>query len=317
MKTAPIQHPKRRTILLICLIIVAIYVLLPQFGSFQKSLSVLKTINLVPVSAALLSITATFFLAAQTYRLLSLKPLQYHRTVLVAVANMFTNRLLPAGTGSIATFYLYLRRNKHTVTQAGSVIAVNNFLGFAAHISLLGLIFLFYRQGFSGFKVPNVNPGYVVSVIGLVLVIVLLLTLKRSWHRRLRNNWRQLQKNAYYYLRYPKRLAGAFVSSMTLTLFHSATLWFCTMSVGLEITFLAALAVFSIGILAGTATPTPGGLGGTEAGLLAGLIGYQVPPEIALAAVIVYRLVGYWLTLVIGIFTYGYITRRGYLTATN
>lgn len=303
--------------MLICLIIIAIYVLLPQFASFQKSLSVLKDINVTPVIAALFSITATFFLAAQTYRFLSLKPLQYHRTVLIAIANMFTNRLLPAGTGSIATFYLYLRRNKHTVTQAGSVIAVNNFLGFAAHITLLGLIFVFYRQGFSGFQVPEFNTFYIVLGIALVGSLVLFLALKKSWHRRLRNNWQQLRKNINFYFHYPKRLFGAFASSMTLTVCHAATLWFCTMSVGLEITFLAALAIFSIGILAGTATPTPGGLGGTEAGLLAGLISYQVPPELALAAVIIYRLISYWLTLVIGIITYGYISRRGYLTAAS
>lgn len=317
MNTAANHHPKRRTIVLIVFIIFAIYILLPQFGSFQKSLSVIKNIDVLPIAAALLSITLTFLLAAQTYRFLSLKPLQYHRTILVALANMFTNRLLPAGTGSIATFYLYLRRNKHTVTQAGSVIAVNNFLGFAAHAALLGIIFLFYRQGYSGFQAPNFNAAYLGVALIVIFGIILFLILKKSWHRKLRTNWRQLIKNIKYYFHYPARLIGAFASSLTLTLSHAATLWFCTMAVGIEISFIAALAVFTIGILAGTATPTPGGLGGTEAGLLAGLISYQVPAELALAAVIVYRLIGYWLTLVIGILTYGYISRRGYLTAVN
>jgi uncharacterized membrane protein YbhN (UPF0104 family) len=317
MITAQSHRPKRSNILIIGLIIIAIYILLPQVGSFQNSLIVLKNINLLPIGAALLTISATFFLAALTYRFLTLKPLQYHRTVLVALANMFTNRLLPAGTGSIATFYLYLRRNKHTVTQAGSVIAVNNSLGFAAHISLLGVTFVLYRQGFSGFQLPYIDFRLICLILAVMLSLILFLTLKKSWHRRLRANWRQLIKNIKYYFHYPTRLLGAYSSSLTLTLCHAATLWFCTLAVGLEIGFLTALAIFSIGILAGTATPTPGGLGGTEAGLLAGLIAYQVPAESALAAVIVYRLIGYWLTLFIGIITYGYISKRNYLVASN
>lgn len=315
MITEPTHRPKRRNIILIGLIIIAIYILLPQVGSFQKSLSVLKDINFFPIAAALLTISSTFFLAAQTYRFLSLKPLQYHRTVLVAIANMFTNRLLPAGTGSIATFYLYLRRNKHTVTQAGSVIAVNNFLGFAAHLSLLAAIFIFYPRGFDGFQLPALDSKLIYLFGVVVLSLIIFLTLKKSWHRRLRSNWRQLVKNIGFYFRFPTRLIGAFSSSLSLTLCHAATLWFCTMAVGLEIGFLAALAIFSIGILAGTATPTPGGLGGTEAGLLAGLVAYQVPADQAFAAVIVYRLIGYWLTLIVGIFMYGYISRRNYLVS--
>ena len=60
-------------------------------------------------------------------------------------------------------------------------------------------------------------------------------------------------------------------------------------------------------------TPTPGGLGGVEAGLVAGLVAYRVASADALAAVLVYRLVSYWLMLAIGAAAFVIAERRGYL----
>jgi len=46
-------------------------------------------------------------------------------------------------------------------------------------------------------------------------------------------------------------------------------------------------------MLASTATPTPGGLVGAEAGLFAGFVAYGVASPTAGAAVLLYRLVTY------------------------
>jgi uncharacterized protein (TIRG00374 family) len=65
---------------------------------------------------------------------------------------------------------------------------------------------------------------------------------------------------------------------------------------GLEHIFL----VFTIGMIVGTATPTPGGLVGAEAGLTGGLITYGVQADTALAAALLYRFLTYWLPLLPG-----------------
>jgi undecaprenyl-diphosphatase len=58
--------------------------------------------------------------------------------------------------------------------------------------------------------------------------------------------------------------------------------------------------IFSIGVLAGTVTPTPGGVVGAEAGLAAALVAYGVPAASAIAIALLYRLVTYWLPMVPG-----------------
>ena len=314
MKSPSWYQPTPVQLLTVALLAAAFFILLPQLGAFQGSVQVIRQVDLYAVAAALVLLAATFFLAALTYHCLTRKSLQYHRTVLAAVANMFTNRLLPAGTGSIATFYLYLTHNRHSPTQAGSVIAVNNFLGFAGHVTLLAVVLLVYPNGFEGFTVPVIPLGPVLISLVIVASAIVFLGFRKSWHRRVRTVGRRLANDLIFYTLHPLRLLTAFSSSMALTVTNAAVLWCCLLAVGVIVDPIIALAVFTIGMIVGTVTPTPGGLGGAEAGLLAGLVGYAVPADQALATVILYRLLSYWTTLLIGVGTYIYITHRGYLS---
>ena len=89
-------------------------------------------------------------------------------------------------------------------------------------------------------------------------------------------------------------------------------LWFCVLAMHISLPFTAVLIVFSFGILLGAATPTPGGLGGVEAGMVAGLVVYHVDSSAALAAVLTYLLLSYWLPLIAGAAAFLYSQRRGY-----
>jgi uncharacterized protein (TIRG00374 family) len=63
-------------------------------------------------------------------------------------------------------------------------------------------------------------------------------------------------------------------------------------------------------MLASTATPTPGGLVGAEAGLFAGFVAYGVSAPMAGAAVLLYRFVTYWLPLLPGVLALFLARRR-------
>ncbi len=73
---------------------------------------------------------------------------------------------------------------------------------------------------------------------------------------------------------------------------------------GYTIGFGQLLVAYSVAYTVGTFAPTPGGLGAVEALLLALFTGFGVPSDIAVATVLVYRLVNYWLPLPIGVGTY-------------
>jgi uncharacterized protein (TIRG00374 family) len=94
-----------------------------------------------------------------------------------------------------------------------------------------------------------------------------------------------------------------------LTVTYVTIFYYCTEAVGIHLELQQVFLVFTIGMIVGTATPTPGGLVGAEAGLTGGLIAYGVQPDMALAAALLYRFLTYWLPLLPGFITFVNIRR--------
>ena len=63
----------------------------------------------------------------------------------------------------------------------------------------------------------------------------------------------------------------------------------------------------------GQAAPTPGGLGAVEAALAAGLTAAGLDGVIAVSAVLLFRLVTFWLPTVPGYFAFNWLTKKGAL----
>ncbi len=100
-------------------------------------------------------------------------------------------------------------------------------------------------------------------------------------------------------------------TSLVLTLSNVLCLFFCALALGIHLPFATIMLVFTLGLGAGSAVPTPGGLGGFEAGLAAGFVGYGVDASTALAAALLYRLVSYWLPMAAGAVAFIASERRG------
>jgi uncharacterized protein (TIRG00374 family) len=81
-------------------------------------------------------------------------------------------------------------------------------------------------------------------------------------------------------------------------------------SLGLEVSWLVALFAISIGAFAGAAVPTPGGVGGAEAGIGATLVACGVASDSAVLAALVYRGLTYWLPLLPGYAAFRIVERR-------
>jgi uncharacterized membrane protein YbhN (UPF0104 family) len=292
-------RPNRRYLLLAVVLLLALYVLLPQFGGFQSSWHLLR--RPVPSwTAAAVGLTVlTYLAAAVTYCLLAFRPLAYGRVVLVQLAAMFINRLLPGGIGALGANYAYLRRARHSPSQAAGVVAVNNLFGALGH----GLLVAGTLAVFPGsMAIPpghSRSAGFVVRLsVGLaVLLAILVLVFGRQ---KFASKAAEVRAQLLSYRRRPWRLPAALLSSMLLTLCNVLCLACCALALGVHLPFAAILLVFSFGIGAGTVTPTPGGLGGFEAALAAGFIAYHVAGPAALAAALLYRLVSYWLPLPAG-----------------
>lgn len=77
--------------------------------------------------------------------------------------------------------------------------------------------------------------------------------------------------------------------------FHLLLVW-----MGADIGLWTAVAIFIFATLAGGLTGAPGGLGGAEAAMVALLIGFGTPLEIALPATLIIRLTTLWFAIAIG-----------------
>jgi uncharacterized membrane protein YbhN (UPF0104 family) len=96
-----------------------------------------------------------------------------------------------------------------------------------------------------------------------------------------------------------RRDALVILGSIGYWAFDNAVLWATFHAVGVSPPLTVILMGYLIGQLGG-ALPLPGGIGGIDGGLIGTLIVYGTPAAATVAAVIVYRVILFWLPLVFG-----------------
>ena len=92
----------------------------------------------------------------------------------------------------------------------------------------------------------------------------------------------------------PGWAAGVVACTGTGLLADTGVLAACFGLAGLPVPWRGLLFAYAAGQLAGRLVPLPGGIGGVEGGMLGALTLTGTPPAAAAAAVIVYRVAGYW-----------------------
>jgi len=289
----------------------ALYALLPNLGSFHNSFGWWRHATWSWVGLAVAALAGTYLAAAGVYALLAAKRLRYYRTVVVQVAAMFANRLLPAGIGALGVNYDYLRRNGHTSAQAGAVIVMNNVIGLIGHLLLLaGMIIVAGNTITLRHLTLPAHSAYWLIAASLLLIASTLLPKVR---RRLQQFWRQFQHALADYWHQPRKLLLALGCSLLLTSLYLLSLYCCSRTLGAAVTIPELFISLTLGVAGGTATPTPGGLGGAEAGLVGGLVLCGLDAQQSLEIVLLYRLVTYWSPLILGGSAFILLRRRHYI----
>lgn len=300
-----------RFLFIILLSVLFLYGILPQIGHFKESITVLRHIRYTYAVSAALVMILTFVWAATTYYLLSLKKLQYGKTLVIEIAAAFTNRLLPAGIGGISLHVDYLHKLKHTITQASTVVALNNVLGLLGHGIFLGLVIIFADH--SVFK--GISSTLALDRLKWAVTVVVLVALL-SWffihHVRMfiQRVMSSVQLTGIIYARNYNRVILGLFSSIALTTTYVFVFFLCCQAADIRLGIAEIFVIFTTGVLSGTVTPTPGGLVGVEAGLVGSMIAFHTDSAHALTAVLLYRLLTYWLPLVPGYVAFVYAQRQ-------
>ena len=114
-------------------------------------------------------------------------------------------------------------------------------------------------------------------------------------------------------LRQPVRAAQLFGGSAGITGAYALTLAASVYAYGGHAALLPIIAVYLVGAAIAAASPTPGGLGAIEAALVAGLTAVGVAVGVAVAGVLTFRLLTFWLPIIPGFLALRYLQHRRWL----
>lgn len=306
-------HFSWRDLLLVGSLAVLLYVIVPQFVTFRHSLSLVWSASWWLLGLAALLEIATFFVAAFVLCVLAIKPVRYGRSLIVQGASGFTNRLLPAGLGGMGIKAAFLHRSRHTAVQATGVAIMNNALGFLGHFMLLAMVLLAFPAGHFHIGISAKIWALRVGIAAVVLALVVAMIHASKFFTSVRHRLVALvQTFRSYGTRLPELLAGL-LGSVGITVCNIAIFFVCAHALGARMSIADAVIICTVGMAAAAVTPTPGGLGGVEAGLVASMIGFGSTDDVALATVLLYRLLTYWLPILPGLLFFQISLRRKYV----
>lgn len=300
----------KKGLILATLLLLVLYVLLPQVSLFDDSIQIFLSSDILLLLIALGVFATTFILASISYQILSFKHLRWHRTLLVQVSNAFINRLLPAGVGGIGLNTYYLKKSGYSYPAAGAIVGANNVIGFIAHL-LLGVVILI-AAGIS--ILPRLNSMQVVLFISIVSIILAVLLYGNLAHKsKLTMGIKTFVKTIVQYKAHKAALLSATGIALLLNMANILTLWLVASAVGASMHFATIFVIYTVGVVAATATPTPGGVVGAEAALVAGFVTAGITAPTAFAVALTFRFITYWIPIIPGLAAFTAARRKGYI----
>ncbi|MFF4418803.1 YbhN family protein [Streptosporangium sp. NPDC001559] len=233
------------------------------------------------------------------------------RTVLVQFAGSFVKLVAPAAVSGVAINTRYLQKRGIPPGQAVASVGASQLIGLASHITLLLLFAYITGSSAATSFTPSRTLVFVLLAIAVaVLFIVSVPRLRRLITVRLRALFSGVIPRLLDVLQTPRKIIEGCSGTLLLTIFFVACLDASVRAFGGSLDFAAVAIVFLAGNAIGSAAPTPGGLGAVEASLSVGLTLSGLPGEVATSAVLLFRLLTFWLPVLPGWASFTYLQRH-------
>ena len=302
----------------VIIIFVFEYLLLPDFASARKSINLLGQVNIVGlIFAVILEAVALGAYAELTHTLLTPDSPRRYTILRVNMASLAVSHLIPGGTapGTAVSYRLFT-----DVGVKGSATAfalASQGIGSAVVLNLIFWFALLISIPLNGY-----NPLYgFAGIAGVILFVlfagtILLLTRgKRQAADRLHDVAHRLpfvnpDVVSSLVQRIADRLQALLADRALLVhalewaaanwLFDAASLWVFLASFGKVLSPIDLLVAYGLANILAAIPITPGGLGIVEGVLIPSLVGFHTPKNVALLAVLSWRLVNFWLPIPAG-----------------
>jgi undecaprenyl-diphosphatase len=301
-----------RTLALVILAGLAIHFLLPQVGELRQTGQALRSAEWGWTAAAALASALTYMMASFAILAAAGEPLAVGRTMAVQLASSFLNRLAPGGLGALAANERYLERAGVGREESFAAVAATATAGVLVHITgLVVSTLLLSRRKELHVHMPVRWPVLLVVVIGLVGLGLILRPHLR--HGRLMGRLRRGLAAISALAAQPRRLLVLLASEAGVTMSYVLALTASLVAFHVHVPFTSILVVYLAGTALASASPTPSGLGAVEAALVAGLIRIGVGVGPAVAGVLTFRLLTFWVPMLPGAVAVRFLRRRGAL----
>ncbi|MDW6060139.1 lysylphosphatidylglycerol synthase transmembrane domain-containing protein [Streptomyces sp. FXJ1.4098] len=305
-----LERIKPRTLVSFCAGAFAAYFLLSQFTHIKLG-TVVGEANWIWVVAALLFSALTYVAAALSLLGFVPEKVPFGRTVLAQVAASFVKLVAPAAVGGVALNARFLQRQGVRPGLAVASVGASQLFGLASHILLL--LTFGYITGTE--RTPTLSPSRTViagllTAAVLALVVAAIPVLRKFVSTRVRSLFAGVVPRMLDVLQRPKKLLTGIGGMLLLTAANVLCLDASIRAFGGDMSYASIAVVFLAGNALGSAAPTPGGVGAVEAALIAGLTLAGLPYETAAPAVLLFRLMVFWLPVLPGWLAFTHLTRK-------
>jgi undecaprenyl-diphosphatase len=306
----------RTTLLTLLALGAAVWVLVPQIAESGDLWERVGEARPHWLALAATASIATYLGAALALRGANAQDLPMTSTIGAQVASSFANRITPAKAGGVALNVRWLVRQGVDSPSATAAVGMNVFAGVGVHVILMVFVVLWAGTvGLGDLQLPSahtvlVGLGVIASVVAITFAVPPLRELVR--HRvvpRLRESGSSVRQ----VITDPRRLVLLFGGSAVVTLAYIATLALSMRAFDVDVALSTVALVYLAGSALASAAPTPGGLGATEAIFVAAFVAVGVPQGDAIAGVLVFRAVTFWLPILPGWIAFMILQRAGQL----
>ena len=243
----------------------------------------------------------TFYGAALAVRGFSPVKVPLVVVTLVHGAAAFVSIAAPSVIGASALNLRMLTRRGVATSLAVATVALVQVSQFVVTVLLLVVLSLVSGTDEASSFVPGATTWLVVAVVAVLVAAAMAVPQARRWVAGrtlpvLRQTWPRLLEVAGQ----PGNVAVALIGNVLLSAGWVLAFEASLLALGVHLSLVQVAIIYFAGNTAGSALPTPGGIGGIEVALIALLTSAGVNAGVAASAVTVFRLATYWLQIPIG-----------------
>jgi uncharacterized protein (TIRG00374 family) len=310
------------------LIFVFEYLVLPQFSSARKSLHLLASLNPSIVALAITFEVLAIYCYVELTRtvLFPYAPSRYN-IMKVNLAGLAISHVVPGGNAPAGAL-AYRVLNELGVPKETSGFA----MAAQGSGSAVVLNVLFWAMLVISIPLHGVNPAYgFAALVGMFLLLAFFGTIfmitrgqrhADAWIRVLAKKVpainqdkvsatiRKIAERITLLINNRRNLWWAFTWALLNWLFDAACLWVFLWAFGSLVSPVDLLVAYGLANVLAAIPITPAGLGVIEGVLIPALVGFGVPHEQAILAVLSYRLVNFWIPIPVGGIAYASLQWR-------